>query len=90
MFRSRAYRYDNEQVVLVLTLLLVLGVIILTATVTFCLSAVFIIAMFVISALLISAHHKSLMEGATAVTPNSPRWWKIASVSCSRVRWRST
>jgi len=70
MFRSRAYRYDNEQVVLAITLLLVLGVIILTATVTFCLSAVFIIAMFVISALLIRAHHKSLMEEATAINPS--------------------
>ena len=69
MFRSRAYRYDNEQVVLTITLLLVLGVIILTATVTFCMSAVFIIAMFVISALMIRAHHKALMQEAFMVSP---------------------
>jgi Zn-dependent protease with chaperone function len=67
MYRSRAYRYANEQVVLVLTLLLVLGVIIFTATVTFCLSGVFIIAMFVLSALLIRSHHQTLMRSAFRV-----------------------
>ena len=69
MFRSRAYRYDNEQVVLAITLLLVLGVIILTASVTFCLSAVFIIGLFVISGMMIRTHHKTLMQEATMVTP---------------------
>lgn len=67
MYRSRAYRYANEQVVLVLTLLLVLGVIIFTSTVTFCLSGVFIIAMFVLSALLIRSHHQALMRSAFRV-----------------------
>ncbi len=70
MFRSRAYRYDNEQVVLAITLLLVLGVIILTATVTFCLSAVFIIGMFILSAVMTRAHHQALMQEAFAVTPS--------------------
>jgi len=67
MYRSRAYRYANEQVVLVLTLLLVLGVIIFTSTVTFCLSGVFIITMFVLSALLIRSHHQALMRSAFRV-----------------------
>jgi Zn-dependent protease with chaperone function len=67
MFRSRAYRYENEQVVLILTILLVLGVIILTATVTFCLSGIFIVAMFVLSALLVRSHHQSLMANASRV-----------------------
>jgi Zn-dependent protease with chaperone function len=67
MYRSRAYRYANEQVVLVLTLLLVLAVIVFTATVTFCLSGVFIIAMFVLSALLIRSHHQALMRSAFRV-----------------------
>jgi len=35
MFRSLRYRYDNEQVVLILTILLVLSEITLTSTVTF-------------------------------------------------------
>lgn len=64
MFRSRAYRYANEQVVLVLTLLLVLAVIIFTSTVTFCLSGVFIIVMFALSARLIRSHHQALMRSA--------------------------
>jgi len=51
MFRSRRYRVDNEQLVLVLTVLLVGAVIVLTSSVTFCLSGVFIIGMFAISAL---------------------------------------
>ena len=67
MFRSRIYRYANEQVVLVLTLLLVLAVIIFTSTVTFCLSGVFIIAMFGLSALLIRSHHQTLMRSAFRV-----------------------
>lgn len=74
MFRSRRYRVDNEQVVLVLTILLVLAVIVLTSTVTFCLSGLFIIAMFVISAVMIRSHHQALMHSALRVdevqTPN--------------------
>ena len=64
MYRSRAYRYDNEGVVLFLTVLLVLAVIILTSTMTFCLSGVFIVAMFLLSAILIRSHHQSLMRSA--------------------------
>lgn len=67
MFRSRRYRVDNEQVVLVLTVLLVLAVIVLTSTVTFCLSGVFILGMFAISAFTIRAHHRSLMHSAQPV-----------------------
>ena len=78
MFRTRAYRYENEQVVLVLTLLLVLAVIILTSTVTFCLSGVFIVVMFLLSALTIRAHHQSLMQRAYRVdrnrTPDLAQW----------------
>ena len=67
MFHSRAYRYDNETVVLGVTILLVLAVIILTSTVTFCLSGVFIVGMFLLSALAIRSHHRSLMRGADRV-----------------------
>lgn len=64
MFRSRIYRVDNEQVVLAVTILLVLGVIVLASTVTFCVSGVFIILMFVLSAVMIRSHHQSLMRDA--------------------------
>jgi Zn-dependent protease with chaperone function len=67
MFRSRRYRVDNEQVVLVLTALLVLAVIVLTSTVTFCLSGVFILGMFALSAFTIRAHHRALMRSALPV-----------------------
>jgi Zn-dependent protease with chaperone function len=69
MFRSRKYRVDNEQVVLAVTILLVLFVIILTSTATFCLSGVFIMGMFLISALMIRSHHRALMQTAKQVTP---------------------
>ena len=69
MFRSRKYRVDNEQVVLAVTLLLVLFVVILTSTATFCLSGVFIVGMFLISALMIRSHHRALMQTAKRVSP---------------------
>jgi Zn-dependent protease with chaperone function len=64
MFLSRIYRVDNEQVVLAFTILLVLGVIVLTSTVTFCVSGIFIIFMFALSAVMIRSHHQSLMRDA--------------------------
>jgi Zn-dependent protease with chaperone function len=67
MFQSRRYRYNNEQIVLFFTILLVLGVIILTSTMTFCLSGVFIIVMFFLSAALIHSHHQTLIRGALTV-----------------------
>lgn len=67
MFRSRRYRHDNEQVVLVLTVLLVFAVIVITSTVTFCLSGVFIIVMFALSAWMVRSHHQSLMRDAVRV-----------------------
>jgi len=71
MFRSRRYRHDNEQVVLVLTVLLVLGVIVVTSAATFCLSGAFIIVMFGLSAWLVHAHHQSLIRDAASVDPVS-------------------
>lgn len=69
MFRSLRYRYDNENVVLIFTILLVLGVIVLTSTVTFCLSGVFIIGMFILSAFMIRSHHQALMRQTVSVDP---------------------
>jgi len=67
MFRSRRYRYDNEGVVLAITVLLVGAVIVLTSTFTFCVSGIFIIGMFVLSAVMIRSHHKGLMRQAVLV-----------------------
>ena len=78
MFRSLRYRYDNEQGILVLTILLVLGVIVVTSTVTFCVSGIFIIAMFILSALLISSHHRVLIRDALSV--NALQFTELAEV----------
>jgi len=69
MFRSRRYRVDNEQVVLLLTILLVFAVIVISSTVTFCASGVFIILMFALSALLTRSHHQSLLNSAIPLNP---------------------
>ena len=69
MFRSRRYRVDNEKVVLLLTVLLVFAVIVLSSTVTFCASGVFILLMFVLSAVLTRSHHQSLMRNALPLNP---------------------
>ncbi|MDY6845556.1 MAG: M48 family metallopeptidase, partial [Chloroflexota bacterium] len=69
MFRSRRYRVDNEQVVLVITILLVFAVIVLSSAVTFCASGIFIIIMFALSAWMTRAHHQSLLRNAYALNP---------------------
>jgi Zn-dependent protease with chaperone function len=62
------YRYPNEQAILALTLFLVFAVIAVTAVATLCGSALFVIAMLVISYLLNRSHHNALIERAQPVT----------------------
>lgn len=69
MFRSRRYRVDNEQFVLLLTILLVFAVIVISSTVTFCASGVFILLMFILSAVLTRSHHQSLIRDALPLNP---------------------
>ncbi len=78
MFRTKQYRYANEQIVLTLTLFLVMAVVVLISTITFCLSGIFIVAMFAISWALIRSHHQSLLRGAIPV--NSNRMPELARV----------
>ena len=84
MFRSRKYRVDNEQVVLAVTILLVLVIIVLTSTATFCLSGVFIVGMFLISALMIRSHHRALMQTAKLVTPIQTPKMAVLVEDCAR------
>jgi Zn-dependent protease with chaperone function len=63
-----SYRYPHEQIILALTLLLVLAVIAVTAVATLCGSALFVLAMLVISYLLNRSHHTDLIEKAYPVT----------------------
>lgn len=69
MFRSRRYRVNNEQLVLLLTILLVFAVIVISSTVTFCASGVFIFLMFILSAVLTRSHHQSLIRDALPLNP---------------------
>ena len=66
--RTAAYRYPNEQLVLALTLLVVMGVIALTATATVCASLLFILAFILMSYLLGRAHHQELVRVAEVIT----------------------
>jgi Zn-dependent protease with chaperone function len=63
-----SYRYPNERIILALTLFLVFAVIAVTAVATFCGSALFVLAMLVISYMLTRSHHKNLIENAYPVT----------------------
>jgi Zn-dependent protease with chaperone function len=66
--KTTAYRYPNEQVILTLTLLLVLGVIALTAAATLCTSVVFVLVFVAISYFFSQSHHRELMQEARRVT----------------------
>lgn len=70
-FNTTAYRYNNEHMILWLTILLVLGVIAITATATVCLSVVFILGMLIFSYWSTKSHHQSLIQKALQVTPQS-------------------
>ncbi len=67
-FNTTAYRYPQEQLILVITFLLVALVIALTATATVCLSVVFIIGVIITSYYFSRSHHQALMEGAKRVS----------------------
>lgn len=63
-YNTTAYRYPHERLILALTIILVLLVIALTATATLCLSAVFVVAVALISYHGTRALHRSLMQRA--------------------------
>ncbi len=66
-----SYRYPNEQLILAITLLLVLGVIAFTAVATLCGSVLFVLAMLGIAYLLNRSHHDDLLRSARPVTPQT-------------------
>jgi len=69
VYKTTAYRYPRERLILALTLFLVLLVIAVTATATVCLSAVFVLGMVAIAYALNRSHHQALLEQAWPVTP---------------------
>jgi Zn-dependent protease with chaperone function len=78
MFDTTNYRYPNESLILTGTLLLVVAVIILTSTATFCLSGIFILFFFGLAYMSVRSHHATLMRHGYRVThQNVP---KLAAV----------
>ena len=67
-FKTTAYRYPNEQLILGMTILVVLGVIIFTAAATACLSIVFVLGFFIIGYYSSKSHHQTLIQTAQRVT----------------------
>lgn len=69
-FNTTAYRYPNESVILFITMLLVFLVVALTASATFCTSAIFIALAVGLAYLSSRAHHHELMQNALQVDPD--------------------
>lgn len=70
-YKTTAYRYPDETIILWATMLLVLLVIGVTATATVCLSVVFILAMLAFSYNFTRSQHRNLMAHARQLTPQS-------------------
>ena len=66
-----SYRYPHEQTILTITLLLVFGVIVFTATATVCGSVLFVAVMLIIAYFATSHRHESLVKTAQKVTPQT-------------------
>lgn len=67
-YRITSYRYPSEEGILALTLLLVAGVIIFTATATFCTAGIFILLMLVVVYFMNKSHHEGLIRQAKPIT----------------------
>ncbi len=70
-YKTTAYRYSDETIILWSTVLLVFLVIALTATATVCLSVVFILAMLALSYNFTRSQHRNLIAHARQLTPVS-------------------
>ena len=86
-FNTTAYRYPNEEIILGVTILLAIGVVVLTATATVCMSVVFI-GLFVFYAHSSgTSHHRELIAGAQRVTRSStPGLAQIVEESTGRLQ----
>jgi Zn-dependent protease with chaperone function len=86
-FDTDAYRYPNEQIIFWITILLVLGVIALTATATLCGSVLFVGLMLGFSYFASSAKHRELISHAKPVDENSlPGLARVADQAAARLR----
>jgi Zn-dependent protease with chaperone function len=90
IYRTTAYRYPRERLILTITLLLVLLVIALTATATVCLSAVFVLVMVVLSYAANRRHHRALVGQAARVTArDTPGLAALVAESAARLQVES-
>jgi Zn-dependent protease with chaperone function len=71
IYKTTAYRYPHETMILAASFLLVFVVIAITVTATVCLSGVFMIGFVVLSFLLTRSQHKSLMRSVQRITPDN-------------------
>jgi Zn-dependent protease with chaperone function len=70
-YRTTAYRYPNELLILYLTSILVFLVIALTATATFCASVIFVLLAVGLAYFSSHTQHQRLMEQAFRITPKT-------------------
>lgn len=87
MFRTTAYRYPNERLILAITLFVVLVVIALTATATVCTSLLFVLGILGISYGYTRSQTRALIENAQPVTSqNTPALAAIAEEAGTRLQ----
>ncbi len=69
--RAANYRFPSEQVILILTLLIILAALILTAGPTICISPVLVLLMVGAAYQMNSTHHRQIVQTGYAVTPQT-------------------
>ncbi len=86
-YKTTAYRYPGELAILALTMVGVFLVILLTASATFCLSFIFILAVLVIAYFSNRSRHQALVAHAYPVNPQKqPELTALAQSIMSRLR----
>jgi len=81
------YRYPNEHVIFWITILLVFGVIIATATATFCGSALFVAIMLVMAYFFSASKHNQLISHAQQVSEHTlPGLARVVNGAAARLR----
>jgi Zn-dependent protease with chaperone function len=84
---TSSYRYPNEQITLVLTILLVFAVIAISATVTLCASALFFLVIVGVSYFAARSQHQALLNQAQPVTfQSAPRLAGLAQECAVRLQ----
>jgi Zn-dependent protease with chaperone function len=86
-YSTSDYRYPNEQLILAVTILIVLGVIAFTAAATVCASAVFVPAVVVFGYFASRSNHQALLAQAQRVTAQTaPEMMSLIHENTSRLQ----